>query len=140
MPTCSEKKKTVSKKPFKSANKDCSMLIGYVRVSTQDQNLELQIGALTKAGCRKIFEDKITGSRAERPGLSSTFVECPEVSGKTIQSLRIYNDTGDGTELLIDLTDGTSFSFNLAVKSVAEAAVICSGIGEPEVLHRYDLE
>lgn len=46
------------------------MLIGYARVSTQDQNLDLQIEALTKAGCKKVFDDKISGSRAERPGLS----------------------------------------------------------------------
>ncbi|MEQ1741129.1 MAG: recombinase family protein [Candidatus Nitrotoga sp.] len=46
------------------------MLIGYARVSTQDQNLDLQIDALTKAGCQKTFDDKISGSRTERPGLT----------------------------------------------------------------------
>jgi DNA invertase Pin-like site-specific DNA recombinase len=46
------------------------MLIGYARVSTQDQNLDLQTEALTTAGCKKVFDDKISGSRAERPGLT----------------------------------------------------------------------
>ncbi|WP_248886498.1 recombinase family protein [Acidithiobacillus acidisediminis] len=45
------------------------MLIGYARVSTQEQNLELQREALCKAGCEKILEDRISGARAERPGL-----------------------------------------------------------------------
>jgi DNA invertase Pin-like site-specific DNA recombinase len=45
------------------------MLIGYARVSTQDQNLSLQVDALTQAGCERIYEDKVSGSRASREGL-----------------------------------------------------------------------
>lgn len=44
--------------------------IGYVRVSKHEQNKELQIDALTSAGCEKIFSDEITGSKFERKGLN----------------------------------------------------------------------
>ena len=47
------------------------MLVGYARVSTTDQNLDMQIDALTKAGCEKIFAEKITGGSKDRPELSN---------------------------------------------------------------------
>lgn len=50
--------------------------IGYARVSTKDQNLDLQIHALQSAGCTTIFEDHgVSGSTAKRPGLSSLTAE-----------------------------------------------------------------
>lgn len=45
------------------------MKIGYARVSTHEQNLDLQRDALEKAGCRKIVTDQISGAAAARPGL-----------------------------------------------------------------------
>jgi len=45
------------------------MKIGYARISTYDQNLSLQMDALEKADCEKIFHDQISGAKTKRPGL-----------------------------------------------------------------------
>lgn len=45
-----------------------TMLIGYVHVSTNDQNRMLQRNALESAGCELIFEDRMSGKTADRPG------------------------------------------------------------------------
>jgi DNA invertase Pin-like site-specific DNA recombinase len=46
---------------------EASMKIGYARVSTSDQNLDLQLKALKKAGCQKIFREKVSGFSRQRP-------------------------------------------------------------------------
>ena len=46
------------------------MLIGYARVSTDDQDLALQRAALKEAGCRRLYEEKVSGARRDRPQLA----------------------------------------------------------------------
>ncbi|WP_322560326.1 recombinase family protein, partial [Staphylococcus haemolyticus] len=47
------------------------MKIGYARVSTGLQNLDLQMDKLKEYGCEKIFTDNISGAKSKRPGLDS---------------------------------------------------------------------
>lgn len=58
------------------------MLIGYGRVSTTEQNLDLQKDALERAGCQQLFTDTASGARAERPGLAQALKACR--SGDTL--------------------------------------------------------
>lgn len=76
------------------------MLIGYARVSTQDQNLELQREALAKAGCEKVFEDKVSGTRADRPRLAKTLEMLRE--GDTLVVWKL-DRLGRSVKQLVDL-------------------------------------
>jgi DNA invertase Pin-like site-specific DNA recombinase len=66
------------------------VLVGYARVSTPEQSLDLQRDALTTAGCERVFEDVASGAQAERLGLTQAlaFVRprgtCPQRPDTTI--------------------------------------------------------
>jgi DNA invertase Pin-like site-specific DNA recombinase len=54
------------------------MLIGYARVSTQDQNLDLQHTALQNSGCTKIYVDSASGGLTARPSLEKSLEQLKE--------------------------------------------------------------
>src|SRR3954467_10669244 len=82
----------------------CRVLIGYARVSTDDQNLDLQHDALIHAGVERerIFQDKLSGMRADRPGLASVLKAVRE--GDTLVIWRL-DRLGRSLQELISLVD-----------------------------------
>jgi len=69
--------------------------------------------------------------------VSTDFIDCPEVAGKTIQLLRIHRDTGDGSRVQIELTDGTSFTCYILVRTAIEASLYKGGAGASETIRDY---
>jgi len=76
------------------------MRIGYARVSTEDQNLTLQTDALAKAGCERLFQDQMSGTRADRPGLREAMSHLRE--GDTLVVWKL-DRLGRGVKGLVDL-------------------------------------
>lgn len=77
------------------------MLIGYARVSTQDQTLHLQQDALEKIGCAKIFTDTASGAAAERRGLEGALQFVRESDALVVWRL---DRLGRSLKHLIDVT------------------------------------
>lgn len=87
------------------------MLIGYARVSTDDQHLSLQTDALTQAGCERIYSDKISGRATDRPGLKEAIGQLRK--GDTLVVWKL-DRLGRSVKHLIELvskleTDGVGF-------------------------------
>ena len=78
------------------------MKIGYARVSTQDQNLDRQLDNLRSAGCDRIFNEKMTGTRSDRPELRTMLLTLRQGDVLVIDSFsRLSRSTKD----LLDLVD-----------------------------------
>lgn len=77
--------------------------IGYARVSTEDQNLALQLDALKKIGCERVFTDKVGGTRVVRPGLSDALSHLR--AGDTLVVWKL-DRLGRSVKGLVDLVNG----------------------------------
>src|SRR5256714_10966313 len=93
------------------------MFIGYARVSTQDQTLDLQKCALEKIGCSKIFTDTASGAKAERPGLTEALAFLRE--GDTLVVWRL-DRLGRTLKHLIEAVIGLSEK-HIGFKSLTES-------------------
>lgn len=72
--------------------------------------------------------------------MSEKYIECPELCGKTIKLGRVYRDEGDGTEMQLDLSDGTSFACSFCITPVFEAKLVRAGVSGIEAIHRYNFD
>ena len=81
------------------------MKIGYARVSTQDQNLDRQLDNLRAAGCERIFNEKMTGTRSDRPELKTMLLTLRSGDILVIDSFsRLSRSTKDLLALVDQLT------------------------------------
>ena len=94
-----------------------AMKIGYARVSTDDQNPDLQLAALQQAGCKRVFTDKATGAHVQRPELAKCLKRI--VHGDTLVVWKL-DRLGRSLRDLIGLLDDLK-ARGVAFRSLTEA-------------------
>jgi len=101
------------------------MQIGYARVSTQDQNLDLQRLALQQAGCELIIEEKLSGSRfnadrlnAARPGLQEAIAHLQPGGTLTVWKLDRLGRGVKGLITLVGDLEAQGFQFRSLTESI----------------------
>lgn len=118
------------------------MKIGYARVSTQDQDLALQIDALTKEGCEKIFQEKASGAQRDRPELKAALSYMREGDilivwkldrlarsmKQLIETVEDFESRGIGLKSLQDPIDTSSASGKLVFHIFAALAEFERGV------------
>lgn len=102
------------------------MFIGYARVSTQDQTLNLQLDALKIIGCSKIFTDTASGAKAERKGLDEALEYVRE--GDTLVVWRLDRLGRSLKHLIETITDLNNR--NIGFKSITENIDTTTGGGK----------
>ncbi len=92
------------------------MLIGYARVSTDDQDLRLQRAALEQAGCNRTFEEKISGAKRDRPELAKMIEQLRDEDTVVVTRLdRLARSTRD----LLDIAEKLK-EIGAGLRSLAE--------------------
>ena len=102
------------------------MIVGYARVSRQDQNLDLQEDALKKAGCEKIFSDKVSGAKDEREGIAKALEILREGDALVVWKLdRLGRSLTHLVQLINELKNK-----GIGFKSIQENIDTTSGVGK----------
>lgn len=118
------------------------MKIGYARVSTQEQNLALQLDALSQEGCERIFQEKASGAQRDRPELKAalsymrtgdTLVvwkldRLARSMKQLIETIESFQDQGIGLKSLQDPIDTSSPSGKLVFHIFAALAEFERGV------------
>ncbi|MCU7837272.1 MAG: recombinase family protein [gamma proteobacterium symbiont of Taylorina sp.] len=96
-------------------------IVGYARVSTDDQSLNLQIDSLIKAGCNKenIYTDKVSGAKSERPGLNACIESLEE--GDTLLVWRL-DRLGRSMPHLVSVVEELK-SKSIGFRSICDGAI-----------------